>query len=474
MTGNVFTAGEAASILFGVFFALLILRVPVAFALGLACLPLFYFEPRLSVMALAQETFNAYNSFILLAVPFFLLTANLMSVGGITNRLVTLSRSLVGWMPGSLAQINVVLSVFFAGISGSSTADAASQSKIFIDAQTREGYDLSFSIAITAVSAVLAVIIPPSILMIVWGGLISTSIGALYLAGVIPGLLIAGAQMATVHVYAVKRGYPTYPWEGFRALLCALWISLPALFTPFVIVGGILLGWFTATESACVAVLYSAILSIVVYREMGAKEVYGALLETGKLASVALFCIGTASAFGWLLAYYKIPQVLLADVTSWGLGAIGVGFFIAFVFLFINLGSVCAHCLYNAAVGWSRVAKSHMRLLAVVLAVVGIAIAAANVWALFIPWLSLLGILVPPIGAIVLADLFFVRRNADIDSDWRPPAFIAWLVGSLVAFGVEKLAPQYSTALSAFIAGFLCYLAIGARSSAGSAQPARS
>jgi len=336
MTGNVFTAGEAASILFGVFFVLLILRVPVAFALGLACLPLFYFEPRLSVMALAQETFNAYNSFILLAVPFFLLTANLMSVGGITNRLVALSRSLVGWMPGSLAQINVMLSVFFAGISGSSTADAASQSKIFIDAQTREGYDLSFSIAITAVSAVLAVVMPPSILMIVWGGLISTSIGALYLAGVIPALLIAGAQMATVHVYAVKRGYPTYPWEGFRALLCALWISLPALFTPFIIVGGILLGWFTATESACVAVLYSALLSIIVYREMGAKEVYGALLETGKLASVALFCIGTASAFGWLLAYYKIPQVLLADVTSWGLGAIGVGFFIAFVFLIVG------------------------------------------------------------------------------------------------------------------------------------------
>ena len=139
-------------------------------------------------MTLAQETFNAYNSFILLAVPFFLLTANLMSIGGITDRLVALSRSMVGHWPGSLAQINVVLSVFFAGISGSSTADAASQSKIFIDAQTKEGYDLSFSIAITAVSAVLAVIIPPSILMIVWGGLISTSIAAMYLAGIVPGL----------------------------------------------------------------------------------------------------------------------------------------------------------------------------------------------------------------------------------------------------------------------------------------------
>ena len=170
-------------------------------------------------MMLAQETFNAYNSFILLAVPFFLLTANLMSIGGITDRLVALSRSMVGHWPGSLAQINVVLSVFFAGISGSSTADAASQSKIFIDAQTKEGYDLSFSIAITAVSAVLAVIIPPSILMIVWGGLISTSIAAMYLAGIVPGLLIAGAQMATVHVYAVRRGYPTYPSDSWREML---------------------------------------------------------------------------------------------------------------------------------------------------------------------------------------------------------------------------------------------------------------
>ena len=336
MTGALFSAGEAASILFGCFFVLLILRVPVAFALGLACLPLFYLEPRLGTMMLAQETFNAYNSFILLAVPFFLLTANLMSVGGITDRLVALSRAIVGSFPGSLAQINVVLSVFFAGISGSSTADAASQSKIFIDAQTREGYDLSFSVAITAVSAVLAVVIPPSILMIVWGGLISTSIGALYLAGVVPGLLIAGAQMATVHVYAVKRGYPTYPRGTLRELLCSIGVAIPALMTPVIIVGGILAGWFTATESACVAVLYSAVLSIVVYREMGPKELYKALVDTGKLASVALFCIGTASAFGWLLAYYRIPQELLANVTTWGMGPIGVGFFIALVFLVVG------------------------------------------------------------------------------------------------------------------------------------------
>ena len=336
MTGVALTAGSAAAVLFGGFFLLLILRVPVAFALGLSCLPILVIEPRLSPLTLFNETFKAYNSFILLAVPFFLLTANLMNIGGITDRLVRLSRTMVGHFPGSLAQINVVLSVFFAGISGSSTADAASQGKIFIDAQVKEGYGLSFSIAITAVSAVLAVIIPPSILMVVWGGVISTSIGALYLAGILPGLLIAGAQMATVHAYAKIYNYPVYPRATLKEFLVAGLQSLPALFTPFIIVGGILLGWFTPTESAAVAVIYAAVLSIFVYREMDMKKVYQALAETGRLSAVALFCVGTASVFGWLLAYYQIPRVLLENVTSWGLGITGVGFFIAFAFLVVG------------------------------------------------------------------------------------------------------------------------------------------
>ena len=286
MMSAALTPGVAAIVLFGTFFALFLLRVPVAFALGLACLPSLIIEARLSPMMLFNETFKAYNSFILLAVPFFLLTANLMNIGGITERMVRLSRTMVGNFPGALAQINVLLSVFFAGISGSSTADAASQSKIFIEAQVKEGYGLSFSIAITAVSAVLAVIIPPSILMIVWGGVISTSIGAMYLAGIIPGLLIAAAQMVTVHVYAKIYNYPVYPRATLKEFFQSAWDSLPALFTPFIIVGGILLGWFTATESAAIAVIYAAGLSIFVYREMDMKQLYHALSETGKLSAV--------------------------------------------------------------------------------------------------------------------------------------------------------------------------------------------
>ncbi|MBL8675087.1 MAG: TRAP transporter large permease [Rhodospirillales bacterium] len=336
MTGAVLSPGQAAIVLFGLFFLLMFLRVPVAFALGLACLPILAIEPRLSIMSLAQETFNAYNSFILLAVPFFLLTANLMNTGGITDRLMKLSRTMVGHFPGGLAQINVVLSIFFAGISGSSTADAASQSKLFIEAQRKEGYDDSFSVAITAVSAVLAVIIPPSILMIVWGGILTTSIGALFLAGIVPGVLIGLAQMATVHAYAVRRGYPTYPRATWSQFTGALAHSSLALMTPVIIIGGKIFGWFTATESAAIAVLYAGTLSFIVYREMDLKGLYGALLDTGKLAGVALFCVGTASMFGWLLAYYKIPDAILTDVRSWNMGFYGVGFFIAFVFLVVG------------------------------------------------------------------------------------------------------------------------------------------
>jgi tripartite ATP-independent transporter DctM subunit len=308
----------------------------VAVALGLACLPVLMLEPRLGAMTLMQETFNAYNSFILLAVPFFLLTANLMNIGGITTRLVRLSRALVGHFPGALAQVNVVLSFFFAGISGSSTADAASQSKIFIPAMEKEGYSTSFAVSITAVSSVLAVIIPPSILMIVWGGVLTVSIGALFLAGIIPGLLIALAQMATVHLYAKRRGYPTYERAGLREVGAAALVAAPALATPALIIGGKIFGWFTATESACIAVLYAGFLSLLVYRDMDLKGLYSALGETGRLAAVTLFCVGTASCFGWLLAYYKIPEAILSGVSAWGMGPVMTGFFIAAVFLVVG------------------------------------------------------------------------------------------------------------------------------------------
>lgn len=197
--------------------------------------------------------------------------------------------------------------------------------------------------------------------------------------------------------------------------------------------------------------------------------------QDGKSSLIATFCafpfanVAAMLVGGVMTAALAVPDpqpfgldnmfgYLLAQNKGW----LAV---VAFAFLFVNLGSVCAHCLYNAAVGWSRIAKSKMRVLAVLLAIIGIVIAAANVWALFIPWLSLLGILVPPIGAVIIADLYFVRPHAVIEADWRPRAFVAWAAGSLVAFAVEHLAPQFSTAIAAFIAGGAFYFLLGASES---------
>jgi len=307
MSSVALTPGMAALVLFGVFFALLVARVPVAFALGLACLPVVITEPRLSPMMLFNETFKAYNSFILLAVPFYLLTANLMNVGGVTDRLVRLSRSMVGHFPGALAQINVLLSVFFAGISGSSTADAASQSKIFIEAQTREGYDLSFSIAITAVSAVLAVIIPPSILMIVWGGVLSVSIGALYLAGILPGLLFGACLIGLVLWQARRQGFPAgrvVPLrEGLKIALDAVW----GLITIVIILGGILSGMFTAIESGAVACVYAFFCTMVIYKEYKWRELPKLVHRVTKTVAMVMMVIGFAAAFGYLMAIMQLP-----------------------------------------------------------------------------------------------------------------------------------------------------------------------
>jgi tripartite ATP-independent transporter DctM subunit len=316
------SSGEVAALMFGTFAVLVALRIPVSFALGLACIPVFIVDDRLSPSLLMSEMWKSYNSFILLAVPFFLLAANLMNSAGITERLVNLAKATVGHLPGGLGHINVMVSMLFAGISGSSTADAAGIGSLLIPAMKKQGYDAPFSVAITACSSVMGVIIPPSILMVVWGGLMSVSIGGLFLAGVIPGVLIALGMMATVWVYARRRGYPMYERSSGRQFVVALGKAGLALGTPLIIIGGIVGGFFTPTEASVVTVIYSAVLGGLIYRSLGLKDVPTVLYESGRLASISLFCIGTASAFGWLLAYFRAPQALVETVLSVGLRSV--------------------------------------------------------------------------------------------------------------------------------------------------------
>ncbi len=336
MTGAALSPGEASLILFGIFFGLMALRVPVAVALGLACLPVLALEERLSPMTLVQETFNAYNSFILLAVPFFLLTANLMNVGGITDRLVRLSRDLVGHFPGrpgagqrgavDLLRRHLGLVDRGRGEPVEDLHRGAEQGRLRRQFLGRDHRGLG------GAGGDHPAVDPDDRLGRPAHGVDRRAVPRRHHSGPAIGLV----QMATVHAYAKLRGYPTYPRATLVETVKAIGVALPALMTPVIIIGGKIFGWFTATESACIAVLYAGVLSIIVYREMNLKGLNSALLDTGKLAGIALFCVGTASAFGWLLAYYQIPKALLAGVGAWGMGPIQTGFFIAAVFLVVG------------------------------------------------------------------------------------------------------------------------------------------
>lgn len=331
------STGLACAILVGGFLLLVLIRVPVAFALGIAIIPIVSLDLRLTPFIIMDRMFQSYNSFILLAVPFFLLAANLMNSGKITDKLIDLARVLTGWMPGGLGHVNVAVSMLFAGISGSSTADAAGCGKILIPAMVKEGYDVRFAIAITACSSVMGVIIPPSILMVVWGGVMQVSVGALFLAGAIPGILIGLALMGTVYGYAKIYDYPT----AGRPTLSSFWVALKgsilAMLTPVLVIGGIVTGVVTPTESAIIAAGYALILGVFVYKTVSVRDLGHIFYDTGRFASISLFAIGTASAFGWMLSFYNVPRLIVDFMTSMQFGSFGTALVIAGLFLFFGL-----------------------------------------------------------------------------------------------------------------------------------------
>lgn len=331
------TTGLACAILVGGFLLLVLIRVPVAFALGIATVPIVLLDIRLTPFIVIDRMFQSYNSFILLAVPFFLLAANLMNSGKITEKLIELARVMTGWMPGGLGHVNVAVSMLFAGISGSSTADAAGCGKILIPAMVKEGYDTRFAIAITACSSVMGVIIPPSILMVVWGGVMQVSVGALFLAGAIPGVMIGLALMATVYGYAKVYDYPTAGKPTLAEFWTALRGAALALLTPVLVIGGIVGGIVTPTESAIIAAAYSLILGMFVYRTVTVRDLGHIFYDTGRFASISLFAIGTASAFGWMLAFFNVPRLIVTSMTAMEFGPFGTAMVIAGLFLFFGL-----------------------------------------------------------------------------------------------------------------------------------------
>lgn len=294
-------------ILIGGLISLVLLGVPVAFSLAISTLPLILMDPRLSFEIVVHRSYNSLDSFLLLAVPFFLLAGNLMNEARVTERLVAMAYGFVGHLKGGLAHVNVLVSMLFAGISGSSTADTAGVGSVLIPAMREKGYDTPFSVAVTAASSVMGIIIPPSLVMVVWGAITGTSVSALFAGGIIPGILVGLGQMVLIAYLARRRGYPTEPRQSLPQVADNTRKALLPLAMPAIILGGIMFGIFTPTEASILAVLYALFLGVFVYRTIGTSNIGKVLLDTVRISSLSLFCVATAGIFGWMLAYYRVP-----------------------------------------------------------------------------------------------------------------------------------------------------------------------
>jgi C4-dicarboxylate transporter DctM subunit len=292
----------------------LIIGVPIAFVLGLTPLLALLYRGETPLALAAQQIFTAIDNPVLMAIPFFILAGNIMGTGGLTKRLVTFCKVLVGPIRGGLAYVNVVISMIFAGITGAAVADTSAIGSILIPAMERDGYDVDFSSAVTATSSTIGPVIPPSIPFIIYGVLGEVSIASLFLAGFIPGLLLGLFQMGVVACYARKRNYPKGSVPSVREALRAILDAGLVLLMPIIILGGILSGVFTPTESACVAVFYAFTISFFVYRDIRLRDLPRIIIDTATTSALVMLVIGTASIFSWLLASEEIPQSVCAGI----------------------------------------------------------------------------------------------------------------------------------------------------------------
>lgn len=302
-------------ILMAVFIGGLIAGVPVAITLGLSSL-CYILAAGIPLVVIPQKMYAGIDVFVLLCIPGFILAGNLMSSGGITGRIIRFANALVGWARGGLGLSNVAGSMLFGGISGTAVADAASIGSVMIPGMKKAGYPADFSAALTAAASTVGPIIPPSVPMIIVGSLSGISVGKMFMAGAIPGVLMGLAMMVTTYVIAVRRNFPRQPWAGFRELMRAFLGAFWSIAMTALIVVGLLSGIATPTETAIVACLYAFIVGRFIYGDLPLKEVPKIIIDSAVSSAAILVLVGFANVFGWILVSERIPQFLAHSVLS--------------------------------------------------------------------------------------------------------------------------------------------------------------
>lgn len=421
--------------LFGPFLVFLILGVPIAFSLGLAStFFLFFSGTRIPPLILVTQMYGGIDSFALLALPMFVLTGELLNRLDLTERLIEVARLLVGWIKGGLAHVNVVTSMFFAGISGSVLADAASIGPILIPAMVRERYPAAFSAAVTASSAVIGAIIPPSIPLIIVGGSLQISIGGLFAAGIIPGLLVGLMLMITSFLFAMFRGYgEVHRFEGVTPIARGTVKALPVLLIPALILYGILGGIMTPTEAGAIAALYSIILGAtygVLEKSFDIVKFKDALISTAKVTGSSLIIVGAAIVFGQILIFHQFPQELLTTLLAITDDKVILFLIIVVFFLFV---------------GTFMDAIANMIILGPLLmpiALEGLGMHPIQ-YGMFLMVGLLLGVITPPLGIV----LFIVSPIAKVSLESVSFAVIPFLLAELAVLALIAFVPDVTLAI---------------------------
>ena len=303
------------AILWGLFFLLTATGIPLAFGIGLS--PLLYtLWAGIPPTVVFQSIISVNESFTLLALPFFILAGELMVAGGMGRRIAAFAFAVMGWLPGGLAVITVLTCMIVSGMSGSAAADAAAVGSVMIPAMKEKGYDPRYAAAVVAAAGTIGVIIPPSIPMVLYAFVSGVSLADLFIAGIVPGILVGIALMICAYVIAVRRGYPIERYVGTRQLLRTTAECLPALLAPVVVLGGIITGVVTATESAVVAVVYACVVGFWIYGELKLSHIPAALVRTGEVTAVMMLIIGAGDALSWALTVENFATVFAQWIVS--------------------------------------------------------------------------------------------------------------------------------------------------------------